>query len=324
MKNVIRNFAAVAFVALPVLSAPAVAQKYPERPIRAIVVFPPGGPTDTVARIFGQKLSEVWGQQVVVDNRVGAGGNIGMGIAAHATPDGYTLVFVSSSLMVNPGLYKRIPYDVYKSFQPVSVLAASTHVWFTHPSLPVKSIADLLSMAKRDPSKATVATPGIGTVPHLSVHLLAIDSKTQLITVPYGGGGPSIAAVLGNQVSFGCQAIPPVTPHIQAGRVRALAVTAAKRSWIVPDVPTMAELGFKGHEAETISAFLVPAGTPPEIVRKLHSEAVRIMALPDVNKRITDLGADVIANSPQQFTAYIKSEVTRWGKVIKDAKIPAN
>jgi len=324
MKNVIRNLAMSACIALPVLSAPAVAQKYPERPIRAIVVFPPGGPTDTVARIFGQKLTEAWGQQVVVDNRAGAGGNIGMGIAAQATPDGYTLVFVSSSLMVNPGLYKKIPYDVYRSFQPVSVLAASTHVWFTHPSLPVKSIADLLSTAKRDPSKATVATPGIGTVPHLSVHLLAIDSKTNLITVPYAGGGPSIAAVLGNQVSFGCQAIPPVTPHIQAGRVRALAVTAAKRSPIVPDVPTMAELGFKGHEAETISAFLVPAGTPPEIVKKLSAEAVRIMALPDVNKRITDLGADVIANSPQQFAAYIKSEVTRWGKVIKDAKIPAN
>jgi len=324
MKNVIRNLAMSACIALPVLSAPAVAQKFPERPIRAIVVFPPGGPTDTVARIFGQKLTEAWGQQVVVDNRAGAGGNIGMGIAAQATPDGYTLVFVSSSLMVNPGLYKKIPYDVYRSFQPVSVLAASTHVWFTHPSLPVKSIADLLSTAKRDPSKATVATPGIGTVPHLSVHLLAIDSKTNLITVPYAGGGPSIAAVLGNQGSFGCQAIPPVTPHIQAGRVRALAVTAAKRSPIVPDVPTMAELGFKGHEAETISAFLVPAGTPPEIVKKLSAEAVRIMALPDVNKRITDLGADVIANSPQQFAAYIKSEVTRWGKVIKDAKIPAN
>jgi len=324
MKNPIRDIATAMCIALPMLSAPASAQKYPERPIRAIVVFPPGGPTDTVARIFGQRLTEAWGQQVVVDNRPGAGGNIGMGLAARATGDGYTLLFVSSSLMVNPSLYKKIPYDVYKSFIPVSVLAASTHVWFTHPSLPVKSIADLIALAKRDPSKATVATPGAGTVPHLSVHLLAIDSKTNLVTVPYAGGGPSIAAVLGIQVSFGCQAIPPVTPHIQAGRVRALAITAAKRSQIVPDVPTMAELGFKGHEAETISALLVPAGTPAAIVKRLHSEAVRIMALPDVNKKITDLGADVIANSPQQFTAYIKSEVARWGKVIRDAKIVVN
>lgn len=324
MRNPIRIIATAACVALPVLSAPAFAQKYPERPIRAIVVFPPGGPTDTVARIFGQKLTEAWGQQVVVDNRPGAGGNIGMGIAARAPNDGYTLLFVSSSLMVNPSLYKKIPYDVYKSFIPVSVLAASTHVWFTHPSQPVKSIADLIAMAKRDPSKATVATPGAGTVPHLSVHLLAIDSKTNLVTVPYAGGGPSIAAVLGNQVSFGCQAIPPVTPHIQAGRVRALAITSTKRSQIVPDVPTMAELGYKGHEAETISAFLVPAGTPAAIVKRLHSEAVRIMALPDVDKKITDLGADVVANSPKQFSAYIRSEVARWGKVIRQANIAVN
>jgi tripartite-type tricarboxylate transporter receptor subunit TctC len=324
MKNPIRKIATAACIALPVLSAPAFAQKYPERPIRAIVVFPPGGPTDIVARIFGQKLTEKWGQQVVVDNRVGAGGNIGMGIAAQATPDGYTLVFVSSSLMVNPSLYKKVPYDVYKSFIPVSVLAASTHVWFTHPSQPVRSIADMIALAKRDPNKANVATPGAGTVPHLSVHLLAIDSKTNLVTVPYAGGGPSIAAVLGNQVAFGCQAIPPVTPHIQAGRVRALAVTATKRTPILPDVPTMVELGYKGHEAETISAFLVPAGTPAAIVKRLHSEAVRIMALPDVNKRVSDLGADVIANSPQQFAAYIKSEVARWGKVIRDANIAVN
>jgi tripartite-type tricarboxylate transporter receptor subunit TctC len=182
----------------------------------------------------------------------------------------------------------------------------------------------MIALAKRDPNKANVATPGAGTVPHLSVHLLAIDSKTNLVTVPYAGGGPSIAAVLGNQVAFGCQAIPPVTPHIQAGRVRALAVTATKRTPILPDVPTMAELGYKGHEAETISAFLVPAGTPAAIVKRLHSEAVRIMALPDVNKRVSDLGADVIANSPQQFAAYIKSEVARWGKVIRDANIAVN
>jgi tripartite-type tricarboxylate transporter receptor subunit TctC len=226
--------------------------------------------------------------------------------------------------MVNPGLYKQIPYDVYRSFQPISVLAASTHVWFTHPSLPVKSVADMINLAKRDQSKTSVATPGIGTVPHLSVHLLAMDSKTDLVTVPYAGGGPSIAAVLGNQVPFGCQAIPPVTPYIQSGRVRALAITSEKRSPIVPNVPTMAELGYKGHEAETISAFLVPAGTPAAIVKKLHTESVRIMAQPDVNKRITGLGADVIANTPQQFSAYIKRETTRWGKVIKDANIPAN
>ncbi|HEY7656340.1 MAG TPA: tripartite tricarboxylate transporter substrate binding protein [Burkholderiales bacterium] len=324
MRNPIRHIAMAVCLALPVLSAPAIAQKYPARPIRAIVPFPPGGPTDVIARFFTQRLTEAWGQQVVIDNRSGAGGNIGMGIAAQAAGDGYTMLFVSSSLMVNPGLYKKVPYDVYKSFIPVSVLAASTHVWFTHPSLPVKTITDLINLAKRDPTKSSVATPGIGTVPHLSVHLLAIDSKTNLVTVPYAGGGPSIAAVLGNQVPFGCQAIPPVTVHIQAGRVRALAITNDKRSRIVPDVPTMAELGFRGHEAETITALLVPAGTPAPIVKRLHGEVVRIMALPEIKQRVEDLGADVVANTPQQFTAQIRREAARWSKVVKDANIPAN
>jgi tripartite-type tricarboxylate transporter receptor subunit TctC len=308
----------------PVCAAHAADPQYPSRPIRAIVVFPPGGPTDVVARIFAQELTKAWGQQVVVDNRVGAGGNIGMGLAAQSSPDGYTMVFVSSSLMVNPSLYKQVPYDVYKSFQPISVLAASTHVWFTHPSVPVKSIGELIAYARSNPDKASVATPGVGTVPFLSAYLLALDAKINLVNVPYAGGGPSIAAVLGNQVPFGCQAVPPVTAHIQAGRVRALAITSTKRWQVVPSIPTMAEVGFKGHEAETISAYLVPAGTPAAIVKKLHSETVRIMASPDVAKRITDLGADVVANTPQQFAAYIRSEVGRWGKVIRDAKIPAN
>ena len=324
MKTAIRALVAAALALLAVPLSLAADAQYPMRPIRAIVVFPPGGPTDVVARIFAQELTRSWGQQVVVDNRVGAGGNIGMGLAAQAAPDGYTLVFVSSSLMVNPSLYKQMPYDVYRSFQPISVLAASTHVWFTHPSLPVKSIPDLITYARSNPERATVATPPVGTVPFLSAHLLALDAKIKLVTVPYTGGGPSIAAVLGNQVPFGCQAVPPVTAHIQAGRVRALAVTSPKRWQVVPSIPTMAEMGFKGHEAETISAFLVPAGTPAAIVKKLHAESVSIMARPEVAKRIAELGADVVANSPKEFTAYIGSEVKRWAKVIKDANIPAN
>jgi len=316
----------VAAALMVALAAPAAhgAETYPSRPIRVIVPFPPAGPTDIVARIFSQKLTEAWGQQVVVDNRSGAGGNIGMGIAAHAAGDGYTILFVSSSLMVNPGLYKTIPYDPYKSFKPVSNLVASTHVFFTHPSQPVKTLNDMIDAVKKDPKYGNVATPGIGTVPHLSVHLLALTAHVTLTTVPYAGGGPSIAAVVGNQVPFGCQAIPPVTAHIQAGRVRALALTSARRLPLVPDVPTMAELGFKGQEADTISAMLVPAGTPDAIVRKLHAEAVRIMALPDVKQRMADLGAEVVASSPQEFSALIKSEVTRWTKVIRDAGIPAN
>jgi len=315
---------AVLLASFITVAAHAAEQPYPSRPIRIIVPFAPGAATDTIARLLGQKMTEAWGQQVVVDNRGGAGGNIGMGIAAQAAGDGHTILFVSSSLMVNPGLYKKIPYDPYKSFIPISNLSASPHVFYTHPSVPARSLSELIKLVQKDPKKYSVATPGIGTVPHLSAHLLAIDAKLDLVTVPYGGGGPSLVAVLGNQVPIGCQAIPPVTPHLQAGRVRAFALTSAQRSPIAPDVPTMAELGFKGHESETITGMLVPAGTPAAIVRKLYVEAARGMALPDVKQRVLDMGADVIVSTPQQFTAQIKHEVTRWSKVIKDANIPAN
>jgi tripartite-type tricarboxylate transporter receptor subunit TctC len=299
-------------------------QAYPSRPIRIIVPFPPIGPTDEVARLVAHKLTEAWKQQVVVDNRSGAGGNIGMGIAANAPADGYTVLFVSSSFMVNPSLYKKIPYDPYKSFIPISVLAASPHLFFTHPSQPVKSIAELIEVVKKDSKKYSIASPGIGTVPHLSGILLGLDAKIDLVVVPYAGGGPSIAAVVGNQVPFGCQAIPPVTPHVKAGRVRALALTSDKRSEVVPDVPTMAELGFKGHEADTITGMLVPAGTPAAIVKKLHAEAVRAMMAPDVKSRIAEQGFNIIVSSPQEFTDKVKRDVAKWGKVIKDANIVAN
>ncbi len=295
--------------------------EFPTRPIRIIVSFAPGATTDVIARIFGQKMTEAWGRPVVIDNRGGAGGNVGIGIAAHAPADGYTLLFVSSSYLVNPSLYRNVPYDPNKSFVPVSNLAHSTHVFFAHASQPVKTLGDLIESVKKDPKKYAMATPGIGTTPHISAHLLAMDAKLDLVTVPYGGGGPSLAAVVGNQVPFGCQAIPPVTPHIKAGRVRALAVTSAKRSDIVPDVPTMAELGFKGHEANTITGALLPAGTPKAIVNKLHAEMARIMALPDVKSRVNEMGFEILMSSPQEFTAQIKEEVAKWGKVIKAANL---
>ena len=188
----------------------------------------------------------------------------------------------------------------------------------------MKSIAELINLVKKESKKYSVATPGVGTVPHLLVHLLAVDTKVDLVTVPYTGGGPSIVAVLGNQLPFGCQVILLVTPHVQAGRLRSLALTSLKRSSIMPEVPTMEELGFKGHDAETIIGMLVPAGTPEAIVKRLYAEMARVMALPDIRQRVADMGADVIANSPQQFAAQIKREVTRWSKVVKDANIPAN
>jgi tripartite-type tricarboxylate transporter receptor subunit TctC len=324
MKSIVDILMAAVLSALALFAAIASAQQYPSRPVRVIVPFPPAGPTDYVARIVAQKLGESLGQQFVVDNRSGAGGNIGMGIAANAAADGYTVIFVSSSLMVNPSLYKKVPYDPHKSFTPISNIAASPHVFFTHPSQPVKSIADLIAVVKKDSKKYSIASPGIGTVPHLSAILLGLDAKLDLVVVPYAGGGPSIAAVVGNQVPFGCQAIPPVTPHIKAGRVRALALTSEKRSEIVPEVPTMAELGFKGHEADTISGMLVTAGTPVAILKKLHAETTRAVMSPDVKARFAEQGFDIIMSSPQEFTEKIKRDIAKWGKVVRDAKIVVN
>jgi tripartite-type tricarboxylate transporter receptor subunit TctC len=301
--------------------AHAAEQQYPGRPIRIIVPFPPGAATDTIARLLGQKLTEVWGQQVVVDNRSGAGGNIGMGIAANAPADGYTILFVSSSLMVNPGLYDKVPYDPNKSFIPISNLSHSPHVFFAHASQPVKTLGDLIDVVKKEPKKYSMATPGIGTVPHLAARLLAIDAKLDLVTVPYSGGGPSLAAVVGNQVPFGCQAVPPVTPHIKAGRVRALAFTSDKRTSMFPDVPSMSEAGFKGHESVTITGMLVPAGTPAPVVKKLYAETKRILHLPDVTARILEMGADVIVSTPEEFAAQIRDETVKWTKVIRASNI---
>jgi tripartite-type tricarboxylate transporter receptor subunit TctC len=317
-----RNFIVyLGIAACTLASGLAGAQQYPSRPIRIIVPFPAGGPTDTIARVVGKYLTESWGQPAVVDNRAGAGGNIGMGLAASSAPDGHTMIFVSSSFVANPGLYAKIPYDPYKSFAPVSKVVASPHAFFSHPSQPVKTITDLINLAKKNPGKFNIATPGIGTTPDLSAHLLRLDQKIDVVPVPYKGGAPSLAAVLGNQVAFGCQAIPPVTEHFRAGRLRGLAMTSPERVPALPDIPTMAESGYKGHEADTMTALLLPAGTPAAIVDRLHKEVSRIMAIPEERRRVSEMGFNIIMNTPQQFTAQIREEVARWGKVAREANL---
>ena len=321
MKSAVQGVLAAALSLFTLCGSYAAEPQYPSRPVRLIVPFPPGGPTDVVARILAQKLTEAWGQQVVVDNRSGAGGNIGMGLAAGAAPDGYTILLVSSSFVANPGLYTKIPYDPHKSFAPVSKLVAAPHAFFSHPSQPVKSVPELVELVKKNPRKFSIATPGVGTTPDLSAHLLRLDAKLDIVPVPYAGGGPSLVAVLGNQVAFGCQAIPPVMPHFKASRLRALALTSLQRAPVLPDVPTMAEAGYKGHEADTMTGMLLPAGTPKAIVNKLHAETARIMALPDVKERIAEMGFNIIVNSPQEFAEQIKDEVAKWGKVVRAANI---
>ena len=310
-----------AATATPALAADAA---YPVRPVRMIVPFAAAGPTDIIARVVAQKLTEAWGQQVVVDNRAGAGGNIGMGLAAHAVPDGYTILFVSSSFVVNPTLYSKIPYDPYKSFVPVTNAAASPNVFTVHPSLPAKTMQELIALAKKSPGKLSVATPGMGTTPDLGVELLKLSTQIDITRVPYGGAGPAVAAVLGNQVQIGSSALPTTTPNIQSGRLRGIALTAAKRSAAIPDVPTMAEAGYKGQEADTLQGVLLPAGTPRAIVTKIHADIVKALAQPDAKERITGLGFDIIASTPDQFAAQIRTEIEKWGKVIKASGVKAD
>jgi len=317
--------AAAATLAAITLNAPlAAAQDYPTRPVRMIVPFAAGGPTDVIARVVAQKLTEGLGQQVVVDNRAGAGGNLGMGLAASAPADGYTLIVVSSSFVVNPGLYSSIPYDPYKSFIPVSNMAASPNVFTVHPSLAAKNMKELLTLVAADPRKFSVATPGVGTTPDLSAQLLRLTTKLDFVTVPFGGAGPAVNSVVANQTPIGCTALPPTTPHIQAGRLRGIAVTGARRTSALSEVPTMAEVGFKGQEADTLQGLLVPAGTPKAIVDRLHGQIVKMMAQPDVKSRVEGLGFDIIASSPAEFAAQVKVEVEKWTRVVKAAGIKVN
>jgi tripartite-type tricarboxylate transporter receptor subunit TctC len=308
---------------MAVTAANAAEPQYPTKAVRMIVPFAPGGPTDVIARVVAAKLSEAWKEQVVVDNRAGAGGNIGMGMASNATPDGYTIAVVSSSYVVNPSLYAKIPYDPYKSFVPVTNIAASPNVFVAHPTVPAKTMQDLVAVVQKDNKKYSIGTPGVGTTPDLSAELFKMTAKIDLVRVPYGGAGPAVASVIGNQVQLGCVAMPPATQHILGGRLRGLAVTSAKRSSALPDVPTMVEAGFKGQEADTLQGVFVPAGTPKAIVNKIAADIKRLMAQAETKQRVMELGFDIVTSTPEEFAAQVRVEIEKWSKVIKAAGIKA-
>lgn len=294
---------------------------YPDRPVKVIVPFAAGGPTDVMARIVTQKLSEALKQQFYVENRPGAGGNIGMREAARATPDGYTLLVASSSYVVNPSLYARNPFDPYKDFAPITLAAAAPNILVVNASFPAKSVKELIDIIKKEPGKYSIANPGIGTTPQLAAELFRLTLKLDAISVPFGGAEPAVQSTVAGQTPIAFSAVPPSSPQVKAGTLRGLAVTSAKRSAALPDVPTMAEAGVQDQESETMQGVFAPAGTPKEIVDLLNKEIAKIMAMPDVKERCVQLGFDPVADSPEQFTAYIKKEVEKWGRVIKDAKI---
>jgi tripartite-type tricarboxylate transporter receptor subunit TctC len=301
--------------------APAAAA-YPDRPVKVIVPFAPAGPTDVMARLIAQKLSENLKQQFYIENHAGAGGNIGMMAAAKAAPDGYTILVASSSFVVNPSLYAKNPYDPYKDFLPVTLAAASPNILVVHPDVPAKSVKELVALIKKEPGKYPIANPGVGTTPQLAAELFKLTFALDATSVPFNGAGPAIQSAVAGHTPVAFTALPPTAPQVQGEKLRGLAVTSAKRSSALPDVPTMAEAGVNDQESETMQGIFVPAGTPKEIVDLLNREIAKVMALPDVKAKCAQLGFDVVANSPDEFSAYIKKEVEKWGRVIKDAKIP--
>src|SRR5882724_4754559 len=304
-------------------SSAAFAQHYPNRTVRIIVPFAAGGPTDVMARLIGQKLSEKLGQQFVVENIGGAGGNIGMGNAARAAGDGYTILFVSSSYVVNPSLYNKIPYDPETDFVPITKAAAAPNALIVHPSVTAKTVQELVAAIKADPARFNIASPGAGTTPSLSIEMFKLAfGLDDLTVVPFSGGNPAIQAVVAGHTPLSFQAIPPATALIKEGRLRALAITATKRSSVFPDVPTLDELGVKGQEAETMQGVLAPAGTPKEIVNLLQREIAAILAIPEVKEKVLELGFEPSGITPAEFGAYIKAEIAKWRKVIEDGKIP--
>ncbi len=303
-------------------SLPALAADYPDHPVKVIVPFAAGGPTDVMARLLTQKLSESLKQQFYVEDHAGAGGNIGMAMAARAAPDGYTVLVASSSFMVNPSLYANPPYHPFKDFAPVTRAAATPNIVVVHPSIPAKTIKDLIALVKANPGKYTFANAGIGTTPQLAAELLKLSYGLDATSIPFGGSGPEIQSTLAAQTPIAFSTLPPTIPHLTGGALRGLAVTSAKRAAALPDVPTMAESGIEGQESETMQGVLVPAGTPAAVIDRLNREIVKAMQLADVKAKCLELGFDVVADSPQDFAAYIKNDVEKWAKVIRDAKIP--
>jgi tripartite-type tricarboxylate transporter receptor subunit TctC len=299
----------------------ALTQGYPSRPVKLIVPFAPAGPTDVIARLIALKLSERLGQQFYVENHAGAGGNTGTGMAAGAAPDGYTILVVSTGFVVNPSLYAKVPYDPVKDFTPVTLAAASPNVFTVHPSVPAKTITELADLIKANPGKYSYAHASTGSTPHLSGELFKLHFKLDLVTVPFNGAGPAIQSTIAGHTPIVVTALPPAIANVKEGKLRALAVTSGKRSQGLPDVPTMAEAGIAGQEAETLTGFVVPARTPKAVVDLLHKEIVASVALPDVKQRLLALGFEPIANTPEEFAARIDAEIPKWRKVVTEAKI---
>jgi tripartite-type tricarboxylate transporter receptor subunit TctC len=318
--RVLARVFAIGLGALAWIGDRAAALDYPTRPVRFIVCFAAGGPNDITARLFGQYLADNLGQQFIIENRVGAGGNIAIGLAAKAAPDGYTLLAVSSAYVVNPSLYANAPYDPFKDFQPITLAVDAPNILSVNPSFPAKTVAELVAHVKANPGKYSIATAGIGTTPHLAGELFKMLTGTNMLHVPYRGDAPAVTDLLGGQVQVLFDQIILAIEHIRAGRLRALAVTSKTRIAILPDLPTVADF-VPGYEAFAWQGIGAPKDTPPDIIAKLNSEIIAGLADPKIKERIANLGGIPMPMTPPEFGKLIANETEKWGKVIKFANI---
>ena len=317
-----RGIAMAAAIAAPFFCADALAQNYPVRPIRVIVPQSAAGSTDLAARIVTQRLDDVFKQPMVVDNRPGAGSINGTDIVAKAAPDGYTLLAVAASFTITPNLRKHLPYDPVRDFAPISQLVILPHVLVLHPSVQAKSVKEFIALLKSKPGQLNCAISGIGTSTHLALEQFMYMTGAKMLPVPYKGGAPGTIALLGGQVQAYFATISTSLPHIKSGKLRALAVTSAKRSSVAPELPTVAEAGVTGYEHSSWVGILAPAKTPRPVIDKLHSEIVRIVQAPDVKALFLREGLEPVGNSPREFDAIIKTEIAKWQKLVKAAGIP--
>jgi tripartite-type tricarboxylate transporter receptor subunit TctC len=299
------------------------AQQYPSKPVRMVIGFAPGGGTDIVGRILAQKLGDALGQPVLPDNRGGAAGQIGTDVVAKAPSDGYTVLMGHiAALSILPSLVPKLPYDPIKDFAPVSLVAIGPNLLVVHPSLPVKSVKELIALAKARPGQLQFASPGAGSVQHLAGELFKLNAKVDMLHVPYKGSGQSIVDLVAGHVHLDFDSVPPVLPHVKSGRLRAIAVTSEKRYALLPEIPTVSESGLPGFDMSTWWGLLVPSnGNSKQVVARLHAETVKILRMPDVKERMAAVGAETVGNSPEEFAGFIRTERIKYAKIVKDANI---
>ena len=301
------------------------AQPYPSKSIRYVVPYAPGGSTDIVARVLAQKLSDAMGQQVVVDNRPGAGGSIGADIVAKSPPDGYTMVTAVTGIMaINQFLYRKLPFDPEKDFAPVTQVGSLPLILVVHPSIPAKNVRELIAVAKARPGQLNYGSSGVGTATHMTTELFKTMAGIDLVHIPYKGSGQVMGDVIGGQLALIFDQIVSSLPHVQGGKLRMLAITSAKRFPSLPDLPTVAESGVPGYESISWAGVAVPAGTPKEIVARLHAEIVKVLAMPDIRERFLRDGIETVGSTPEQFAEHIRRERIKWAKVVRDSGAKAD